>query len=64
VDTIANNRTALATYTTKFLLQHRRRSKVVVIGAGAGVGAGIRSWVLEAANNRGPQPEASRPGVV
>jgi hypothetical protein len=60
VETIANNRTAMATYHE---VPSAASTEVVIIGAGAGVKASIRSWVLEAANNRGPQPE-ERPGVV
>ena len=54
VETIANNRTAMVTYHKN--IPSASSTAVSLFGTGAGVSADLKTWVLDAANNAGPQP--------
>jgi sucrose-6-phosphate hydrolase SacC (GH32 family) len=56
VETIVNNRTAMASYHKNIPSAASTAVALVGAGAGSGVAASIKSWHLDAANNAGPQP--------
>ena len=53
VETICNNRTAMVTYHS---IPSATSTQVALFGVGTGIKASIKTWVLGAANNYGPQP--------